>query len=578
MKKGFITMVKEVIVVFKTHLDIGFTDYAAEVVNRYKTEFIPAACATARAQEGTNEPFVWTTGSWLLYEALKTDDGTLDGCIRDGLITWHALPFTTHTEYMNEELFRYGLSLSAELDRRYGKKTIAAKMSDVPGHTIAMVPLLAEAGIEFLHIGVNPATPVPNVPSVFRWCYEDKSVIVAYNGGGYGSDFVLGDTALVFGMTGDNHGPQGGEALKEFYAEVAARYPGAHIKAGTLDDFCRRIRHLDFPEIRSEIGDSWIHGVGTDPTKTRAFRAFLRHAGNLSEMHLEDNLLVVPEHTWGMNLNRHFHHDRYWFPEELEAAEGREKFESSWLEQREYVNQALRVNGIDISEDMKVELPCTDGLATTDARPSATLSYQLFDTKDYERHHKDYLQTEVDWAHWDFLKVGLPDSYRGGIYDATVTGAWQDGEKKIFRLEFPEEIRRFCRLPTAYLIEDGESAEVRWFGKGKNRLPEAFWLKFRGLEEKGISLKKLGRYVDPKGALCHPHLHAAFAVRGESWEIENLDSPLVAPFGRHLLDIKAQKDNYDLHFNLYNNVWNTNFPMWFWDDARFRFVIHRKKH
>jgi hypothetical protein len=26
-----------------------------------------------------------------------------------------------------------------------------------------------------------------------------------------------------------------------------------------------------------------------------------------------------------------------------------------------------------------------------------------------------------------------------------------------------------------------------------------------------------------------------------------------------------------MHFNLYNNVWGTNFPMWYEDDARFRF-------
>ena len=27
------------------------------------------------------------------------------------------------------------------------------------------------------------------------------------------------------------------------------------------------------------------------------------------------------------------------------------------------------------------------------------------------------------------------------------------------------------------------------------------------------------------------------------------------------------------HFNLFNNIWNTNFPMWYEDDARFRFVL-----
>jgi hypothetical protein len=32
----------------------------------------------------------------------------------------------------------------------------------------------------------------------------------------------------------------------------------------------------------------------------------------------------------------------------------------------------------------------------------------------------------------------------------------------------------------------------------------------------------------------------------------------------------------DMYFNLYNNIWNTNFPMWFSDDAKFRFVIRKR--
>ena len=70
---------------------------------------------------------------------------------------------------MNPALFSAGLDIAAKLDARYGKKTIAAKMTDVPGHTVGIIPLLAERGVELLHIGVNSATPVPDVPEIFRW-------------------------------------------------------------------------------------------------------------------------------------------------------------------------------------------------------------------------------------------------------------------------------------------------------------------------------------------------------------------------------------------------------------------------
>ena len=60
------------------------------------------------------------------------------------------------------------------------------------------------------------------------------------------------------------------------------------------------------------------------------------------------------------------------------------------------------------------------------------------------------------------------------------------------------------------------------------------------------------------------------------YEIETLDAPLAAPYGRNLLRRRNPTDTQNLFFNLYNNVWNTNFPMWFADDAKFRFVIRNR--
>ena len=58
--------VKKVYLIFKTHLDIGFTDYAENVKEKYLTQYIPNAIATARQLQGTDTPFVWTVGSWLI--------------------------------------------------------------------------------------------------------------------------------------------------------------------------------------------------------------------------------------------------------------------------------------------------------------------------------------------------------------------------------------------------------------------------------------------------------------------------------------------------------------------------------
>lgn len=58
-------------------------------------------------------------------------------------------------------------------------------------------------------------------------------------------------------------------------------------------------------------------------------------------------------------------------------------------------------------------------------------------------------------------------------------------------------------------------------------------------------------------------------------EISAVDAPLVSPGDRALLNfdnaILAQDGG--MHFCLCNNVWGTNFVMWFEDDMQFRFTL-----
>ena len=123
---------KKVIVVSKTHLDLGFTDYAENIRQKYIDTFIPEAIDLA---EKVNTPdkkyFVWTTGSWILKEALKDPQqkDKLTKAIKDGNIAPHAMPFTTHTELLDVDSLDFGLSLVDNLDEIRGKKTISAKMT-----------------------------------------------------------------------------------------------------------------------------------------------------------------------------------------------------------------------------------------------------------------------------------------------------------------------------------------------------------------------------------------------------------------------------------------------------------------
>ena len=55
-------MKKEILIIFKTHLDIGFTDYSENIIKRYIEEYIPNAIRVGYELKGTSTPFVWTVG------------------------------------------------------------------------------------------------------------------------------------------------------------------------------------------------------------------------------------------------------------------------------------------------------------------------------------------------------------------------------------------------------------------------------------------------------------------------------------------------------------------------------------
>jgi len=569
-------MKKEILIIFKTHLDIGFTDYSENIIKRYIEEYIPNAIRVGYELKGTSTPFVWTVGSWLVNEALKNDkDGTVEKAVRAGIINWHGLPFTTHTELMSKELFEYGLDISKQLDIRFGRKTVAAKMTDVPGHTISIVPLMQNSGINFLHIGVNPATPLPPVPPIFKWKYEDNEITVMYEGD-YGEVAEFEDFILYFAHTGDNNGPQSANEIVELYNKIQAEYPDCVLKAATLNDVATRIQNIkNLPVIDKEIGDTWIHGAGTDPQKVSRFKRVLRYIKeNGKNADFSDNLLLVPEHTWGMDVKTFFHDTEHFTHTDLEALRNKSTIEKSWQEQRNYVARAENLLGI--GTDYNTDKPDLSLWTETELPTEINfeLFWQIFDNSDYLRYKETYMRSTVDWAIWDFTKVGLPD-YKGGIYSANVKKAYKCKEDTLFRLEFDKDISEKFGLPYFYAKISEGFVEIKWFDKKASRFPQACWFKIKGYDQ-AIELCKMGKWIKAENVLGSPLICAAESVRNGNTIIEPLDSALVCPFGKRLLQYNVKEVAEDLHFNLYNNIWNTNFPMWYSDDAVFRFAIKKQ--
>lgn len=635
--------VEKVHVIFKTHLDVGFTDLSSKVEQRYITEFIPKAIAVAEElrESGAEERYVWTTGSWLVWSFLEQASpeqvAKLEEAIRQGDIVWNGVPYTVESESMTKEHFAALLKLSQQLDKRFGKTTTAAKMTDVPGHTRSIVPLLANAGIEFLHIGVNPASTVPNVPALCRWRDpESGSEIILMYQKDYGSDIILpdGKTAMVVAFTGDNHGPHKANQVKEIFAAIQSRYPNAKLEASTLSAVANDITPFrnKLPVVTSEIGDTWIHGFGSSPIRMAKFRALERlYRQWTSEGRLDPNsdealrfcvtLGLIGEHTWGFDVKTHLNNwDKYDF-DTFQASRSLPAFqnsEASWRELDNYIDKAIDYLPKNLQAEAKqtvdpignpVITPVTgkkrskeitfegairidqEGLRMT----AGELSYQAFSQTDYSRFYDSYLTQRVEWALHDFGKLGLTEeqspsaSIRTGVQHCSQNGK-QNKKEISCKLNFLETDKIDARvLPkevyTHYSIApSGKEIDlsVTLIDKPANRMPEAYWFSFLPENVTDIIVEKTGqpvRVLDVvEGGNRQMHgidRYVDILTTGGRIRITSLDALLVTIGEKGLLNYSTQQPDIQkgIHFCLFNNVWGTNFAMWFEGSITYRFKI-----
>lgn len=201
----------------------------------------------------------------------------LEEAIASGWLTWHALPFTTHSELLDEWLVEE-LGVAGELAVRFGRRPVSAKLTDVPGHTAGLVPLLADTGVELLHVGVNPASAVPEVPAIFRWGAAGRELVVIYAPLSGVVQELPGGRAVDVWVTGDNVGPPSLAEERRRRADLVRERPGADLRAASLDPVAHLLRpyRREFPVVDQEIGDTWIHGATADPALLARYRLLLR--------------------------------------------------------------------------------------------------------------------------------------------------------------------------------------------------------------------------------------------------------------------------------------------------------------
>jgi hypothetical protein len=395
-------------VLFSSHVDIGFNVQdgnnrylAAQTLDHYFRTLFPHsvnASATLRLRNADlpveeQKWYIYMTQWWLVSLYMDcppnmgfycpTDDekAAFQTAIDQGDITWHALPFNLEAELFEPELMDYILQASKDLSAQYhrvGGAPNYVSQRDVPGTTRAVIPWFFKHGIKAMTFGANEGSAPIGEGNAYLWkdIQSNTSMYVLYHKAGYGGievkDAVILDgfnRVALFDWNGDNAGPYSIDEISMHFDNITTafkndpRFKGRQIAvvATSLDDY---VNALDFvvkanlvslPVKTFEMGDTWIHGTGSDPVKVAQFRALQRLWANCTRSSDCDSdsasfhnftrlLLKGGEHTWGADVKFELNYTdpatwNNWSNENLTKALNTTNYQNlmtSWIEQRNW--------------------------------------------------------------------------------------------------------------------------------------------------------------------------------------------------------------------------------------------------
>jgi hypothetical protein len=284
------------------------------------------------------------------------------------------------------------------------------------------------------------------------------------------------DLAVAVEVRDDNAGPHTVEEIRQIYADLRQQFPKASIRASNLTEIANAVEphKSSLPVLTQEIGDTWIHGVASDPVKLARYREVLRlrtewiRAGKLLvgdqvDLAFLAKFALAAEHTWGTDTKTWLDFDHY-TPDALVQVLEQPHYKtvtSSWVEKRADIDQAvaglppaLRAEAGQRLTRLKPIAPETSHLKAHDAstpmetvhftvgldpvtgavvrlrskaasrewssaeHPLASFSYQTLSKSDYDRFIASYITVQTDWALKDF---GKPNIEKFGAQSRTWT-------------------------------------------------------------------------------------------------------------------------------------------------------------
>lgn len=388
----------EIILSFKTHFDIGFTHPAPEIVNTYRTTMIDKALNIIEKSQKLppEQHFAWTIPSWVMYQILWPGQDAVRRArivkaVKDGGLVVHALPVTLETESLELNDLVEGLSINKKVAGMLRiPMSRAGKMTDVPSHSWILPTLLKNAGIDFMHIGVNSCNEKPDLPLLYKWKGPDGSLLLTMHNQGYGSDEEQGKGLyppkdwpykhwLAMIMTSDNQGPPSQHQVQELLSETNRNLPKVKITPGSMEDFAEAIFAEEkggakIPVVQADMPDSWIHGMGTMPAmenvahKTRSeivavgsLDALLHTLGmkrpdiRQELFNAHERSLMYGEHTWGGSRNlegKNAYADTN-FEKTIQTDTSCKWLQKTWNDHAAYIEKSDSITTMLLNQEMK---------------------------------------------------------------------------------------------------------------------------------------------------------------------------------------------------------------------------------
>lgn len=612
----------KIINVFKTHFDIGFTELAADVIKRYGGKMLDSVIEmcekTANREKG--KKYVWTMAAWPMLKSLENCEPEkkvrAEKLIDSGQLTIHALPFTTHTEFMCEQDMEHLFDCAKTFCDRYKVDfPKSAKMTDVPGHSIALVKYLARNGVKFLHLGCNPASTYPKVPTMFWWQDKYGNRVLTFYNKTYGSSIVPPKgwkypVWLSMQQSNDNVGPQDSSVLDKIESDTKISYPDAEVVFGTMDDFYNEIIKCDLsdlPVITTDLGDTWIHGVATYPKEVSMLRRARKTVEGVKmekndEEEFYENSILFSEHTWGMDVKTHLTWQRSYDKQSFLAERDSVRYklvEESWNEQRrraeicakiaeKYKREEKTIESRTQTERLKLYVKdnrlhilnkLTERVIVIDYK------YGIVGTQKITDFQKKYLTRLYEWAIADFGRQSYGEVEEKTFKLKDCKSYEQDGYVCVEYTVPRESVEKYGNaekvIIKAGIVDEKVKVYVTLKNKGATPFVEYgdLYLKTNAKGEKFI-VKKIGYELDVMKDIAENANNIMYCVSDcvkiDDVKINPIDSPLVS-FGTGAIfkfnGGKAKKRKPNFVFNLFNNMWGTNFPQWIEGTFNFEYEI-----